>query len=48
MDGKLWRENGNENFFEMCLVGGRKENKWSLSVFFSGPPKFFSLKYGEN
>ena len=28
MDERLWRENGKENFFEMCLVGwrGRKIN----------------------
>ena len=28
MDEKLWRENGKENFFGMCLVGeeGRKIN----------------------
>ena len=28
MDGKLWKENGNENFFEVCLVRwrGRKIN----------------------
>ena len=28
MNGKLWRENGNENFFGVCLVGwgGRKIN----------------------
>ena len=44
MDEKLCRENGNENFFEICLVGGRKENKWSLSVFFSGSPKSFLPK----
>ena len=28
MDESLWRENGKENFFKMCLVGwgGRKIN----------------------
>ena len=28
MDGKLWKENGNENIFEVCLVrwSGRKIN----------------------
>ena len=24
VEGKLWRENGNENFFGMCLVGWRR------------------------
>ena len=35
MDEKLWRENGNENFFEVCLVGweGRKING-EIQVFF--------------
>ena len=35
MDEKLWRENGNENFFEVCLVGweGRKINS-EIQVFF--------------
>ena len=27
MDGKLWRENGKENFFDGCLVGGRGGKK---------------------
>ena len=48
MDGKLWRENGNENFFGGCLVGGRGGggNWWSLGVLSPGPPKW-SLQNGE-
>ena len=36
MDGKFWRENGNKNFFEVCLVGwrGKKINgeAWVCSL----------------
>ena len=40
MDGKLWKENGKENFFGVCLVGwgGRKIN---------GGTRVFSLKNRE-
>ena len=36
MDGKLLRENGKENFFEVCLVGSRGKKKnggtWVFSL----------------
>ena len=48
MDEKLWRENGNENFFEVCLVGweGRKING-EIQVFFLWIHQKFSPKNRE-
>ena len=46
MDGKLWRENGKENFFGVYLVewGGKKINGGPQGVFSPGPPKSFLSK----
>jgi len=50
MDGKLWRENGKENFFEVCLVGwGGKKINCGPQVFSPlAHQKVLSLKWGEN
>ena len=50
MGRKLWRENGNANFFVMCLVGwgGRKING-GVQLFSSMThKKIFFLKWREN
>ena len=50
MDGKFWRENRKENFFEVCLVrwGGRKING-GIQVFSPrAHQKVFSPKWREN
>ena len=45
MDRKLWRENGEKNFFECVWLDGRKENKWwGVCIFSPGPPKSFLPK----
>ena len=50
VDGKLWRENGKENFFKVCLVrwGGRKINGRIWMFSFRTYQKVFSPKWGEN
>ena len=48
MDGKFLRENGKENFFGGCLVGGRGGKKLvGPRCFLFGPIKMFSLQNGE-
>ena len=45
MDGKFWRENGKENFFGGCLVGGGKRKiGGGLGVFSPDSPKCFLSK----
>ena len=46
IDRKLWRENGKNNFFGVCLVGWRERKiNGGAQVFFSlGPPKCFLPK----
>ena len=50
MDGKLWKENGKENFFGVYLVGwGEKKINGGPQVFsLLAHKKVFSLKCGEN
>ena len=45
MNGKLWRENGKKNFFEVCLIGWewRKING-GVQVFFLSTHQKFSLQ----
>ena len=50
VDGKLWRENGKENFSKLCLVrwGGRKINDRTWMFSLRTHQKVFSPKWGEN
>ena len=50
MDEKLWRENGKENFFEVCLVwwGRRKINNEARVFSPQGHQKVFPPQWREN
>ena len=48
MDGKFWRENGNENFFRVYLVRWEeREINGRVGCFLPEPTKKFSLQNGE-
>ena len=50
VDGKLWRENREENFFGVCLVGWRRRKINGGAQVFSPQTQqnVFSLKWREN
>ena len=50
MDEKFWRENGKENFFEVCLIGWRRRKINDGAQVFSlqANQKVFSPKWREN